>query len=272
MAKRSWILCRSMAWISVVLAVGCPLAEGRQYKSQVQLPLTVAEKPEGSSVGESDQAPCIEFDEVTFNFGRMYQHEEVSHVFLFRNTGNATLKIEKVRSTCGCTAALPQKREIAPGEEGAIKTTFRSGSMRNRVVKHIYVDSNDPACPRVTLTVTGEIEVEVEVSPRGLYIGQLKVGETLERSVEMLPVGVKKFKIIEVSANHPALQVAEAVPLTGKTGGYRLKIRFGPVEQPGRISAKVTVRTDLEHSKELSIPVYGKVVEQEDSAKATTPK
>jgi hypothetical protein len=226
----------------------------------------------GSQESQQDGAPRIEFDELTFNFGTMYQQEEVSHAFAFRNTGNATLKIEKVRSSCGCTAAMPDKRELAPGEAATLKVTFRSGSMRDRVVKRVYVDSNDPAQARVNLTVTGEIKVEVEVNPRGVYLGRLKIGETLERSVEIVPVDAEDFKILGVSADHPDVRVGKPVPLGKDRPGYRLSVRFGPVEEAGRISAKVTVRTNLEHTKELTISVYGRVGEKEDSGQSKAGK
>ena len=233
------------------------------------LTATPAPAEERLAPAEDDaaRAPRVEFDETTFDFGTMYQQEDVSHSFVFRNAGAADLKIEKVRSTCGCTAALPDKRQLAPGEEASIKTTFRSGSMRNRVTKHVYVDTNDPAQPRVTLTITGEIKAEVQISPRGIYIGKLDLGEKMYRTVELTPIDVADFRILEVSANHPEVRVDKPVRLEGDNRGYRLTVHFGPAKEPGRVSAKITVRTDLPHTKELHISVYGKVVEPERSAK-----
>jgi len=44
-------------------------------------------------------APAIAFDAKEFDFGSVDQGETVEHVFTFRNTGNADLVIEKVRSS-----------------------------------------------------------------------------------------------------------------------------------------------------------------------------
>ncbi len=212
---------------------------------------------------------------MTFDFGAMYQNEEVSHTFTFRNGGDAVLNIEKVKSSCGCTAAMPDKRKLAPGEQATIKVTFKSGTRRDRVTQHVSVDSNDAAQPRVTLTVQGVVKVEVDVVPRGFYIGKIKPGETVERSIELLPVTVKSFKILGVTATNPALHVGEPVPLKDEKdkerGGYRLDVRFGPAEEPGRISARVIIQTDLEHSKKLRISVYGTVAEEEPSSAEHAP-
>ncbi len=207
---------------------------------------------------EKQAAPRIEVSETTFDFGFMYQNESVSHTFKIRNTGKATLNLEQVKSTCGCTAALPAQREIAPGGETELKVTFQSGSMRDRIVKHVHIDSNDPNQPRVTLTITGQVKVEIEVTPKGIYLGKLSLGEVVERTVDIVPVDVKNFKILSVKSDNPIIKVSKPKPLPDKQPGYRLTITFGPLKEYGRVNGKVTVRTDLPHSKEFDITVYGK--------------
>ena len=229
--------------------------------------LLLAAAPMGLAVAAPADEPSarIEFTETTFDFGAMYQNEEVTHLFTFRNVGSAPLKIGKVKSSCGCTAAMPEKRELPPGGQTNLKVTFRSGSMRDRIVKHIYIDSNDPVEPRITLTIRGEVKVEVDVSPRGVYVGKIQVGETVQRTIEVTPVGVDTFKILRTSVDSPLVEVGQPLPLDDKRPGYKLVIKLGPLKEPGRINAKVTVRTDLAHTKEFQIPVYGKVVAAENA-------
>lgn len=222
-------------------------------------PTRVPPAPPPSKV-PPEKAPRIEVEGTTFDFGEMYQMEEVTHEFTFTNRGKGTLTIRNITATCGCTAATPSKREFAPGEHGTIKVTFHSKRFRDRVTKHVYVDTNDPVTPRTVLTVTGVIKVEVEVKPSSIYIGRLEVGEVVNRTLIITPVAVKKFKVLWVKTNHPAL-TARVEPMRKKPGAYRLKVRFGPLAKPGKINAKVTVHTDLPHAKDLSISVFGRVVE-----------
>ncbi len=221
---------------------------------------------------ESQSTPRIEVSETTFDFGFMYQNESVSHTFKIHNTGTATLNLEQVKSTCGCTAALPAQREIAPGGETELKVTFQSGSMRDRVVKHVHIDSNDSNQPRVTLTITGQVKVEIEVTPKGVYIGKLSLGEVVKRTVDIVPVDVKRFKILSVTSDNPAVKVSKPIPLPDKQPGYRLTITFGPLKEPGRVNAKITVRTDLPHTKEFEITVYGKMSAPADEEQPSQPK
>ncbi len=43
--------------------------------------------------------PVISFDEETYDFGDVNQGDVLEHLFVFRNTGNEPLLIEKVTSS-----------------------------------------------------------------------------------------------------------------------------------------------------------------------------
>src|SRR4030042_169955 len=68
--------------------------------------------------------PKIKFKETAWNFGKVKQGEVLSHEFIFTNEGDATLVIQKVSTSCGCTAALVSAEKIQPGKEGRIEINF----------------------------------------------------------------------------------------------------------------------------------------------------
>jgi len=212
-----------------------------------------------AAIAFASAGPRIQFDQPEFDFGTIYQEDSVTHEFTFKNIGDATLKLGKISSSCGCTAAFPSGQEIAPGKPGSIKITFHAGRMRDKVAKYVYVDSNDPTQPRAKLTFTGEIKREVDIAPFGIFLGNVKVGQSVEREVQIRPVDVKSFRILEVRSNHQAVHVSDPEPINDKQGGYRIRIRFGPLDEPTRVNTTVIVRTDLEHAKDLRITVYGRV-------------
>jgi len=216
-----------------------------------------------ASGGAAGASARIKLDTPTLDFGTLYQMEEVKKEVTFRNIGTAPLTVTKVRSTCGCAAATPSKQRLAPGESASAEITFRAGLLRGKITKHVYLQSDDPAQPEADITVTAEVKAEVATEPVGVHIGKLKVGETLERSVLVRAVEVADFSIQGVTTNHPALHVSDPVKLEGEPTRYMLAIRFGPVEAPGRVNARATVHTNLEHSKEVPIPVYGTIAAAE---------
>lgn len=105
------------------------------------------------------KGPKIVFKEESWDFGSVKQGKVLTHVFVFKNEGDKTLKIDRVRTTCGCTAALVSEREIAPGKKGEIKVVFNTKGYGGSSSKYIFVESNDPAHPRKRLTVSAKIDV-----------------------------------------------------------------------------------------------------------------
>ena len=55
-------------------------------------------------------SPKIEFSSTEYNFGRLNQGEKADYDYKFENTGDDTLKIDKVKSSCGCTATMLSKK------------------------------------------------------------------------------------------------------------------------------------------------------------------
>ena len=64
------------------------------------------------------------FDSLTINYGKILQGDNGTVDFKFTNTGDRDLKINKVRSSCGCT--IPKKPDslIAPGVSDLIKVNY----------------------------------------------------------------------------------------------------------------------------------------------------
>ena len=99
--------------------------------------------------------PVIEFDSTEFHFGVLAVGESVSHVFKFKNTGNAPLIISQVKPSCGCTTLKDWPKDpIAPGDSGQITAEFNSKGNSGEVTKNILVSTN--ALPKDwNLKITG---------------------------------------------------------------------------------------------------------------------
>jgi hypothetical protein len=87
--------------------------------------------------GSADADPKIVAEKRDFQFGSILQGEKIAHVFKFHNAGDAPLHIEKVRTSCGCTAAVLSAKAILPGETGELKSTFDSARFSGSIVKTV---------------------------------------------------------------------------------------------------------------------------------------
>ena len=97
----------------------------------------------------------ITFDSLTINYGKILQGDNGTVDFKFTNTGDRDLKINKVRSSCGCT--IPKKPDslIAPGVSDLIKVNYDTERI-GIINKTIIVNSN-ATNGTVILKITGEV-------------------------------------------------------------------------------------------------------------------
>jgi len=100
------------------------------------------EKKETKSKKEYTGKPKIEFNKTAHDFGTLKEGEIVECTFLFKNIGEAPLKLLYVDADCGCTIPQYSKDEVFPGENGKIKAVFDSDGFRNNIYKTIDVETN----------------------------------------------------------------------------------------------------------------------------------
>jgi hypothetical protein len=174
-----------------------------------------------SAAGKQARA---KFKEVAWDFGKIKQGEILTHEFVFTNEGDALLVIEKVATSCGCAAALASEEKIGPGKEGRIKASFDSRGYSGRIVKYVYVESNDADASRRELSLIAEIEVPPQ--PRiELSAYNIDLGLSLEGEEASTRVAIKNTGELELSIDiaHPEFKFLT----NGKPAAFPLKIAAG---------------------------------------------
>jgi hypothetical protein len=111
--------------------------------------------------------PVIAFDTLERDLGAVGPGTKHTVSYAFRNTGNETLKIDRVESTCNCTVPALDKKEYAPGEEGKIEATYTAVASTSPVTKHISVFCNDKTKTNseVQLTIKAVSVPKVQITP-----------------------------------------------------------------------------------------------------------
>jgi len=193
----------------------------------------------------SEGIPRIQFEEMTYDFGQVREGTEVIHVYKFNNVGTDTLVIGKIRTSCGCTAALASEREIPPGEEGEIKVTFDSSSRhgRGKIHRTITVPSNDPEQPKVELSLTGEVLVEIEITPRYLNFGTIQKGEERSGSVKVRFPCDPTRQVTQVESLTKGISAEQVSSKSAEPGETEIQIRLSKDVPVGRLSGRVQIST-----------------------------
>jgi len=209
----------------------------------------------GLAAAAGDAAPAgrarAVFKEFAWDFGKVKQADALTHEFIFKNTGDAALVVERVETTCGCTAAMVSADRIEPGREGRIKVVLDTHGYSGRMTRYIYLISNDADNGRRELSVTAEVVVppspRIELDRYNIDMGVYLEGESpsakivirntgqLELSIEIAHEQIKSY-----SGGRPV-----AFPLLLPTGeSIEIEFRFPPQKRPGFLRDYVLVRSN----------------------------
>jgi len=221
-----------------------------------------------STAGKEARA---KFKEEVWDFGKIKQGEVLAHEFVFTNEGDAPLVIERVSTSCGCTAALASEDRIAPGKEGRIKASFDTRGYAGSVVKYIYVESNDASNARRELKITAEIDVppqpRIELDRYNADLGLSLEGEEISTRFSVRNVGELELKI---EIDHPDFKFfaggkPAVFPMSIAAGKeVALEVRFPAPAKPGMLRDYVLVKSNDPVRASLSIYVSRYVVTKKD--------
>jgi len=92
----------------------------------------------------SEKVPKFKFIKgEVYDFGKIPEGPSATHVFEFKNVGNAPLIIQNASASCGCTTPEWPKEPILPGKKGTIKVTYNTAGRGNQPFdKEVYITSN----------------------------------------------------------------------------------------------------------------------------------
>jgi len=79
--------------------------------------------------------------------------KSVSVAFPFHNSGETTVKITGIQTSCGCTTARADLREVAPGGTGSVAVRFDIGGRKGEQIKSVIVRTSDGEKHRLILKV-----------------------------------------------------------------------------------------------------------------------
>jgi Protein of unknown function (DUF1573) len=103
-------------------------------------------------------SPEIYFPITSHDFGTVVQGNVVAFNFTVVNKGKSPLKIKRIRTSCGCTAAITDKNTLNPGDSTTIHTEFDSSAEEGKVHRSIEVLSNDPLNEKFILNIYAEVK------------------------------------------------------------------------------------------------------------------
>jgi hypothetical protein len=106
---------------------------------------------------EEARQPRIRVEPGSFDFGRVLPEKIVRKEFRLRNLGGATLVIDRISRSCGCTDADADALSLAPGESTSLRVAVETRATPGRVEYQVMVRSNDPDTPALEIPLRATI-------------------------------------------------------------------------------------------------------------------
>lgn len=143
----------------------------------------------------------------TLDMGDVYSGQKAERIAFVRNTGTDTLLITEVKAQCGCTATLMTEKKLAPNDSGKLSIAFNTTGVKGKASKEVYVSSNDPATPKVTIRFSANVLNVLDSSPPMLAFDQAKVESTYTKLMTISnPSSKDAVKILSVTSKFDKLE------------------------------------------------------------------
>ncbi|MFK5927564.1 MAG: DUF1573 domain-containing protein [Desulfuromusa sp.] len=211
------------------------------------------------SSGSVFAAPELVVERLNYDLGEIIQGTESTHTFRFQNAGDQILVISRLRSSCGCTAALLTTRRLAPGAMGELKLTFNSQGFRGPVQKMVTFETNDPKHSAVTFSLQGKVTAELFLQPQRVNWGIVEKNVPLRAELEIINASPQAITLQTPEVTSTGI-VAELSSLTIDPGERaQLKIAGEFPEGKKRLAGYIIINSDFPHRSQLKVPVSARL-------------
>ena len=208
----------------------------------------------------------ITFEKTELDFGELESGKVVDLEFKFKNTGDETLIIKNISSSCGCTVTKVDKKEYKPGEEGTIPVKFFSQGYNGQVTKTITVSSNDAENVYTRLKIGGNVVLkdfaawEIVGGSDRLDFKEVTLGQKYTEKIKLKNTGTIDLRIIEVT-HAPELSPEFNKKVLAPDEEGEINIAFKPM-QAGRFAAFMRIQTNAYRQRSVIIKVSADIKEE----------
>ncbi len=189
---------------------------------------------------------ALEFESTRVELAAKGGEPTLEAAFRFKNTGEKSVRVLDVVSTCGCTVPELEKRDYAAGESGEVKAVFTVGDRQGLQTKIVTVrtDAGDHA-----LQLVANLPTRLEIAPRLVVF---RGDDVAERTVK-LTFGVDTpIKRLSLAGQGEAFDVTTVEEKPGERYTLTVKLK-GTAKNDQR--ATLVVRSEgasgIEHTDTL---------------------
>ena len=189
----------------------------------------------------SSLVAALSFESLTHEADATVGQAQAIVEFPFTNTGERTVTITDIKSSCGCTVPELEKKIYAQGESGELRAVFTFGDRVGEQVKHITVvtdevgEDGQNVSHRLTLKTT--IPEALKLTPKVLI--WRKGDPATAKTVQVEVAGA--FENAVVSAGENAAVTVEVEQPDGGESAGKVAIHITPTSTDRSRRAKLPI-------------------------------
>jgi hypothetical protein len=205
------------------------------------------------------------FSEQEHDFGAVARGADAVHRFEVKNVYKEDVRLLSVRSSCGCTSASLENKDLKTGDVGYVVAKFntRTFTGMHGATLTVQVEWDDNGSRRrgeTQLRVHGNIRGDLVFKPGAVDFEQIDQGNEAERTVRVTYAGKSDWKITDVRGTSRAFEV-ELIELQRNSNRvvYDLLVRLKDTAPAGYFNDPLILVTNDEQNPRIPLHAVGRV-------------
>lgn len=201
----------------------------------------------------------------SIDLGTVLQGSVAKTQITLRNRSGWPLDITRIVNSCGCSTAVPEKNQLAPGESTSLEASFEAGASRGDVLVGVIVvyrmrQPSESKVGRLDLTLRASVDPDFLLTPEALTFHE-GLGET--QSVLVTANRLERLEVIDAYCTHKAFRAELKSAGAAVPAQYRVDVSFTAENwTPGSRSAELTIQTNSQSARlaRITLDVKGTAV------------
>jgi len=190
--------------------------------------------------------------------GKIHEGEKIEGSIRFVILGETPVTIKNVRTSCGCTAAKPDKEAYATGDTAEISYTIKTDGFNGNIHKSIRIDLEGADVTNASFTIHALISKDINITPGFLQFGQVSldsdssITEFFEIQNDMdLPVEIKK-----VTVHNDLIKVVPEKTIIPPHKSHLFQVKLNPPKEAGKYDTRISIESDYTKRPVMYLPVF----------------
>ncbi len=202
------------------------------------------------------------FSELKYDFGSVARGADVRHDIIITNIYKEDIEIVNVGTTCGCTAATPDKKLLKTHEKARINVEMNTKKFMRQKDSNVDVTVrfNGVHTKTIRVPISAYIRPDVVVTPGNAEFGSVEFGNGSERTIDISYAGRDDWTIkdVRIGNDHIKAELKQMARGGGQVS-YQLVVRLDNSAPMGTINDQIVLVTDDAKSLEVPIRISGRV-------------